>query len=251
MMDSLLSWLMTPLSGATAHDIANWTAWHARLMVLSWGILMPIGVFAARFYKVLPKQDWPEELDNRTWWNAHRWVQGIAVLCMTVGLALALGAGRGEGVAVRAHAALGWSLCIAGWIQVLAGVLRGSKGGPTDASLRGDHYDMSSWRRWFERIHKGLGWAAIVVAIPTIAFGLHVSDAPRWMAGVLIVWWTGLLVWFVRLQLHGRCIDTYQAIWGPEDVHPGNRLRPIGWGVRRYTAISWSERSRSRRTQSH
>ena len=36
-----------------------------------------------------------------------------------------------------------------------------------------------------------------------------------------------------RLQRQGRCIDTYQAIWGPDPRHPGNRLKPVGWGVRR------------------
>jgi hypothetical protein len=101
---------------------------------------------------------------------------------------------------------------------------------------------MTSWRRWFERLHKGLGWLAIVVAIPTIAVGLKVSDAPRWMAFVMIIWWAGLAVWFVRLQLKGRCIDTYQAIWGPDEEHPGNRIPPIGWGISRYTAQTWSKR---------
>lgn len=251
MMEWLLSWLSTPLSGATTHSIATWTAWHARLMVLSWGILVPVGVFAARFYKVLPTQNWPEELDNRNWWNAHRWFQGTAVLSMTAGLALAFGADRGESAAETVHVALGWFLCLAGWLQVLAGVFRGSKGGPTDVLLRGDHYDMSPWRLWFERLHKGLGWVAVVVAVPTIALGLKVSDAPRWMAVVLIVWWTGLAVWFVRLQMRGRCIDTYQAIWGPDELHPGNRIQPIGWGISRYTARTWRKRPGSQGTQFH
>lgn len=245
MMEALLNWLNTPLSGAATHSIAPWTAWHARLMVLGWGILMPIGALAARFYKVLPAQDWPKELDNKTWWHAHRWVQGAAVACMTAGLVLAFGAGRGDSPAAQVHAALGWGLCIAGWAQVLAGLCRGSKGGPTSGQWRGDHYDMSAWRLGFERFHKGLGWLAILVAIPTIAVGLMVSDAPRWMAGVLIVWWCGLAAWFVRLQMRGRCIDTYQAIWGPDEVHPGNRLPPIGWGIRRYTAHTWRQRARA------
>ena len=33
--------------------------------------------------------------------------------------------------------------------QVLGGYLRGSKGGPTDHRLRGDHYDMTARRVWF------------------------------------------------------------------------------------------------------
>jgi hypothetical protein len=246
MVDSLLVWLATPLSGSATHTIPEWTAWHARLMVLAWGILLPVGAIAARFYKVQPTHDWPNHLDNKAWWHAHRWMQGLAVVFMTAGLALAFREGQGDSAAVLVHVSFGWFLCIIGWFQVVAGVLRGSKGGPTDTQMRGDHYDMSRWRRWFERLHKGLGWLAIFVAIPTIAIGLKVSDAPRWMATVLIVWWVGLAMWSMRLQILGRCMDTYQAIWGPEEVHPGNREPPTGWGVRRYTAQSWRGRSESR-----
>lgn len=251
MTESLLAWFAMPLSGSATHNIAGCTAWHARLMVLAWGILLPMGALIARFYKVRSTQDWPRQLDNKTWWHAHRWMQSIAVVFMTVGLMLAFGAGQRDSVAASVHVWLGWFLCLTGWLQVAAGVLRGSKGGPTDTQVRGDHYDMSRWRCWFERLHKGQGWLAIVIAVPTIAIGLKVSDAPRWMALVLTFWWIGLGIWFVRLQALGRCMDTYQAIWGPEELHPGNRMPPIGWGVRRYTARSWRKRSGSRTTQTN
>jgi Eukaryotic cytochrome b561 len=245
MMGALLSWLAAPLSGSATHEIAGWTAWHARLMVLAWGILIPMGAVTARFYKVKSTQDWPRQLDNPMWWHTHRWLQGSAVVLMTAGLLLAYGAGQGHSAAASLHGWLGGLLCIIGWMQVLGGVFRGSKGGPTDTQIRGDHYDMSRWRRWFERLHKGLGWLAIALAIPTIAIGLVVADAPRWMATVLAFWWLGLGIWCVRLQVLGRCMDTYQAIWGPEEAHPGNRMPPIGWGVRRYSAQSWRKRSGS------
>lgn len=251
MMDDSLAWLATPLSGSTTHDIADWAAWHARSMVLAWAILLPMGAVTARFYKVRSHQDWPRQLDNKTWWHAHRWMQGIAVVVMTVGLMLAFGAGQAHSTAASLHGGLGWVLCIAGWLQVLTGVFRGSKGGPTDTQVRGDHYDMSRWRRGFERLHKGLGWLTIVVAVPTIAIGLTVADAPRWMAIVLTFWWLGLGIWCVRLQVRGHCMDTYQAIWGPDEVHPGNRMPPVGWGVRRYTARSWRERSGTRSARTH
>ena len=73
----------------------------------------------------------------------------------------------------------------------------------------------------------------MLLAVGVIALGLVLSDAPRWMALALALWWL-LLAWaFVGLQRAGRCIDTYQAIWGPGPQHPGNHLRPTGWGVRR------------------
>jgi hypothetical protein len=60
----MMEWLLTPISGATDHAIAPWAAWHGRLMVLSWSFLLPVGMLAARYFKVTPGQDWPHVLDN-------------------------------------------------------------------------------------------------------------------------------------------------------------------------------------------
>lgn len=235
-------WWLAPLSGATSHEIAPWAYWHARWMVLAWAVLLPLGALVARFYKVTPRQDWPRKLDDRHWWHGHRWLQWSGAGAMAVGLWLAWGqrpgAGAGgvvgvSGAAAQAHAWAGWAVCVAAGLQIAGAMARGSKGGPTDAQLRGDHYDMTPWRRGFERIHKSLGWLSIVAAIGVTALGLVVADAPRWMAAVLALWWALLVAAFVVLQKRGRCIDTYQAIWGPDRAHPGNRVAPTGWGVRR------------------
>ena len=221
-------------------------------MVLAWAVLLPLGALVARFYKVTPQQDWPRELDDRHWWNGHRWLQWTGAGVMALGLWLAWSRQAGVGVAdsptgglsgsgaggafsdaVQAHAWAGWAVCVAAALQVAGAMARGSKGGPTDVTMRGDHYDMTPWRRGFERIHKSLGWLSIVAAIGVIALGLVVADAPRWMAVVLVLWWAMLVAAFVLLQKRGRCIDTYQAIWGPDRAHPGNRVAPTGWGVRR------------------
>jgi len=47
------------------------------------------------------------------------------------------------------------------------------------------------------------------------------------------LWWAALIVVFVLLQRRGMAVDTYQAIWGDDPAHPGNRLPHPGWGVRR------------------
>lgn len=224
---------MTPLSGAALHTIEPWSYWHARAMVLAWGVLLPLGALVARFYKVVPGQRWPVELDRRTWWHGHRLCQWSGIALMTVGVALAAGRGQGHTAAACWHALGGWTLVALGGFQLLSGLRRGTKGGPTDRTLRGDHYDMTPRRIWFERLHKSVGWLAIVGSIPVIASGLVAADAPRWMPSVLLAWWAALAVLALRLQRAGRCIDTYQAIWGPDPVHPGNALRPVGWGVRR------------------
>ena len=70
-----MDWLLAPASGAAEHHIAPWAAWHGRLMVLAWAVLLPVGVLVARFFKVMPGQDWPLRLDNKSWWHAHRLLQ--------------------------------------------------------------------------------------------------------------------------------------------------------------------------------
>lgn len=207
--------------------------WHARLMVAAWAVLLPLGALVARFFKVTAKQNWPQQLDNRSWWNAHRLLQYVGVFIMLTGAVIAWGRGSHATIGSTLHAYLGWSVIALGIVQVLAGWFRGSKGGPTEAQLRGDHYDMTVHRLWFERVHKFGGWLAVLLAVATIMLGLIVADAPRWMVVTLVAWWLTLIGVGIYLQRAGRCIDTYQAIWGPDPTHPGNSRRPTGWGVRR------------------
>ncbi len=228
--DLMFEWWLTPLSGATSHDIAAPVAWHARLMVLAWGVMIPAGALWARFWKVAPGQNWPHELDDKRWWHAHRTLQisGVALASLAVAPVIAAAS---TGPAAEIHRTLGWLIVAAGAWQVAHGLGRGSKGGPTEPTMRGDHYDMTLRRVVFERVHKALGWIAVVTAVAAIASGLIAADAPRWMAATIGAWWLLLGTAFVRWQRAGRALDTYQAIWGPDPALPGNRRAPIGWGV--------------------
>ncbi len=231
-----MEWLMESISGSSTHTIAPWAMWHARWMVLAWGVLLPVGVLIARFFKVLPSQNWPQAVDNTVWWHAHRALQWTGFACMLVGLWLVWGKGASLGGLPQLHGWLGLLVCTLAAVQVLGALARGSKGGPTESAMRGDHYDMTPRRRVFERLHKGLGWLAVLLAAVVMAMGLALADAPRWMVLLLALWWLALLAVFVHLQGAGRCIDTYQAIWGPEPHHPGNCMQPIGWGIVRAPA---------------
>ncbi|MBL8346273.1 MAG: cytochrome B [Rubrivivax sp.] len=202
-------------------------------MVVGWGVLLPVGALVARYFKVTGRQRWPDQLDNKAWWHAHRALQWSGIAVMSVGALIAWLLGVRATPLAAVHGWAGWALVAMGWLQVIAGLARGSKGGPTDARLRGDHYDMTPYRQAFERLHKGLGWLTVLLAAGVIAGGLVLADAPRWMPLVLAAWWLALGWAAWRWQAQGRCIDTYQAIWGPDRAHPGNRIRPIGWGVRR------------------
>ncbi len=236
-LESVLHWLLTPLSGAAVHVIEPWAFWHARLMVLAWAVLLPLGALVARFYKIRPTSQWPERLDDKLWWHTHRTAQYGGTLLMLAGLLLAwlyaADVDHPAGSTVWWHHLLGWSVVLMALSQVLGGWFRGSKGGPTDRQLRGDHYDMTLRRRAFEVLHKGIGWLSVGLSVVVIATGLVVSDAPRWMGVALVAWYLLLTFSFIRLQHQGRCRDTYHAIWGPDAAHPGNALRPTGWGIRR------------------
>lgn len=70
-----MEWLLAPLDATRPHDITLATVWHARLMTLAWGILIVTGVVVARYGKVMPRQDWPRELDNQVWRRSHLWLQ--------------------------------------------------------------------------------------------------------------------------------------------------------------------------------
>lgn len=218
-------WLASPIDPSRAHDVGWHLSWHARLMVIAWGVLVPSGVFAARFFKVLPWQDWPRDLDSHVWWNTHKACQYSAFVLTWVGAAIIWNAPP-LSVASGPHWVLGWSILFLSVFQVAGGLLRGSKGGPTepapDGSLHGDHYDMTPRRLMFERLHKGFGYLALAAAFATIMTGLWQSNAAVWMFASLLVWWGALLTSAFILQRRGMVVDTYQAIWGPDPKLPGN-----------------------------
>ncbi|VCU68244.1 hypothetical protein PIGHUM_00294 [Pigmentiphaga humi] len=231
----VLAWLWLPLEAGRPHRIDPAQAWHARAMVLAWAVMIPLGVLAARFFKITPRQPWPAVLDNKWWWRAHLALQlgGIALTLAAVALVWQ-DAGSAAGWA-RAHRLLAWLVCALAAVQALGGMLRGSKGGGTPDE-RGDHYDMTPRRFLFERAHKSCGYLAMAVAMAAIATGLVHVNAPRWMAVFIALWTLAWLAAFAWLQRRGWCIDTYQAIWGPDPRHPGNRMPVVGPGVRRIGA---------------
>jgi hypothetical protein len=217
LLQTIFNWLTTPLSGAFTHDIAPLAAWHARLMVLAWSVLIPLGVLVARFYKVMPKQDFPAQLDNPFWWHAHRGFQytGIFLSLVAIGFIWV----KNVQADLRGlHQLFGYAVLLLGLLQVIGAQLRGTKGGPTDLAkglpLYGDHFNMTRRRRIFERLHKCLGYCALALVVITTMFGLVLADAPRWMALIIVAWWLLLMAAFVILQKRGRAVDTYAAIWG-------------------------------------
>lgn len=223
---SLVQLLLDPIDPTRPHVVGALVAWHGRAMILAWGIVVPLGVVTARYFKILPWQDWPRVLDNPTWWHIHRTGHIAAVLLTLAGLALILLSDHASPSPL--HRACGYALAGLGVAQVLSGVLRGSKGGPTattaDGSLRGDHFDMTPRRLVFERWHKGLGHGLLVLSMATVVLGLWAANAPLWIWVVISLWWLSLAVIVLLLEWRVGSYDTYQAIWGPDRALPGNRM---------------------------
>lgn len=225
-------WLVAPIDPTRAHEIGQAMAWHGRIMIVAWAILAPLAVMTARFFKIMPGQDWPHDLDNTIWWRSH-WIGQSAVLFLTlIGMGLVLPIDR-----FSIHAVFGIAVGVGVLLQVLLGYFRGSKGGPTapgpGGSMRGHHYDMTPWRRIFETLHKSLGYGLLLISIGAAVSGLWMANAPNWMWLALALWWIVLVILFIHLQRRGLAVDTYQAIWGNDPAHPGNRRPAPGWGVRR------------------
>ncbi len=222
MIAEAISWLLASVDPARPHAVDLGIAWHGRLMVLAWGVLIPLGVVVARYFKVTPGQDWPRELDNALWWRSHLACQYLGGLAMIAGFLMIWWSGGSAGTAWL-HRALGYCVLGFGALQFVAGWLRGSKGGPTDSALRGDHYDMTRRRILFEHVHRSVGYLAVATGAVTIMTGLWAANAPRWMPLALGLWWGLLIVAAIRLEAQGRHMSSYLAIWGPDPAHPGNR----------------------------
>ena len=92
---------------------------------------------------------------------------------------------------------------------------------------------MTRRRILFECVHKTTGYLLILLAVAAILTGRWAANAPVWMWVALAAWWSVLILAIAWLQRRGHAVDTYQAIWGPDSRHPGNNLKPIGWGIRR------------------
>lgn len=207
-------------------------------MVLGWSFLVPIGIISARYFKILPRQKWPDQIDSQFWWYTHLVLQYSAGILMVIGVWLIWDvSGQKQGVTVFLHHLAGWTTVGLCGVQYLAGWLRGSKGGPSEVArkgtIRGDHFDMTPRRRAFEYLHKSVGYVCLSIALLAVFTGLWITNAPNWMWLSLVLWWVFVIVFFVRLQSRWGAVETYEAIWGPDPDLPGNRHEPIGWGIRK------------------
>lgn len=241
-------------SGHVANNLPLYIFLHAALMLIAWMVLIPLGVIIARFYKVTPGQDYPREVDNKFWWHSHLLLQNGGILLACIALYLVW---TPEKNLNNMHAVAGMSAMALGLAQVISGFLRGSTGGPWDRKgrpqppqkVRGDHYDMTLYRRLFEFVHKKGGYVALGTAYVAGWLGLRQIGAHWLFFAAYAVWLALFAVWFYLLQKSGGWIDTYQAIWGPDPVHPGNRQRLNITAASSETESKWAAAGKERKTK--
>ena len=227
--------VLTPAVGfilAASGAVTLVMALHATLMLTAWGILIPAGGVIARYFKVMPGQDFPRVVENLTWWRWHRGLQyaGVAMSTVALGMILSETGGRFDTL----HGRCGLAVMTLGWVQVVSALLRGTKGGPTDSradpedlsTWRGDHYDMTSRRRAFEAWHKPAGWVATLLAGVTILLGVQLVGAPAWLLFTAACVQAGTCLSLFDGAVRCRWVDTYASLWGDDPRHPGNRLAP-------------------------
>jgi hypothetical protein len=132
---------------------------HGLLMMIGWGLLLPAGAIIARFCKHRP---------NGLWFKLHRGIQIFGLLLTIIGWIIALtyfdGFGGGEGFVSYEHGICGMVVMILGCLQPFNAFIRPHA--PEDPAE-----DKTTLRTTWEVIHKGSGWFAVLLAIPTIALG--------------------------------------------------------------------------------
>ncbi len=231
MWDTIIHLLQQPLDSSRPHHIDIHVAWHGRIMVLAWGVCIPIGIILARFYKITPKQDFPHYLDNQFWWYGHLLLQIMGSILAVASLIYVLVLSKNHQAPL--HETMGWITMVGLGVQIGLGICRGRKGGPTDTTLFGDHYNMTTYRYIFEYCHKYLGYVVVILSWITGATGMWYVNAPVWI-WLILGMWLCILIWiFAYLQYRGYAVDTYEAIWGLDCKHPGNEKRIVPIGVRR------------------
>jgi len=131
---------------------------HGSLMLVGWGLLLPAGAIIARFFKHRP---------HGLWFQLHRSIQMVGLLVTIIAWIIALtqfNVFGDTGLNSYRHGVLGMVVMILGILQPVNAIFRprlptAATGSKTTARIVWEYY------------HKGSGWLAVILAIPTIALG--------------------------------------------------------------------------------
>ncbi|GMI06012.1 hypothetical protein TrLO_g5659 [Triparma laevis f. longispina] len=147
---------------------------HGALMMISWGFLLPLGVILARFLK---------HREGGVWFKLHRAIQCTGLLLAIAGFIIALtqfDVFTAEGINLsKIHGTFGIIVMTLGILQ------------PVNAFFRPHVEPQTKSRLLWEKLHKGSGRFAIILAVLTIFLGTtrvaFVGDKTGFQIGYLCV----------------------------------------------------------------
>ena len=157
---------------------------HGTLMIVGWGFLLPSGVIMANLGK---------HIKNAFWFQFHRANQVVGLCVAFAGWVLALHEfdvfSAGTSNISFVHGTIGIVVMTIGLLQPVNAFFRPHKeaGHPKSAA-----------RTYWEYLHKGFGYSAVVLAIAQIAIGISILSKPNDILGFQIGY---ACVWFLLISL--------------------------------------------------
>lgn len=153
---------------------------HGILMVIGWGILIPIGIYVARFEK-----SWP----NALWFQLHRIVQATGFVLFIAGFAVIVHytRDRKRDHFQPGHPAAGLALTILGIIQMFGGIFRIGKD--------------KAYRVQWEYAHRFSGYVILIFAFVMVFTGMNQLGVSQGYVIAYAVWVAVYGAWFVFRQL--------------------------------------------------
>ena len=177
---------------------------HGWFMTLAWGVLVPLGVWSARYGKAPPGGDALDERDadrDAAWRRARAWVgaegrwfkmhraltaSGLALALLGVAIMVAEAEEHVGEHLVSAHSALGTATLVLGFAQPLNAYFRpDAPSGAARAAGVGTLKPKSAARFAWEAAHRVLGASAFVCSVFAITSGTdraRVYGEPDWRA---------------------------------------------------------------------
>lgn len=146
-----------PSSSAPTNTLYSWTLAHGSLMLISWGFVLPLGVIIAKFLRHR----------DPLWFKLHRALQLSGLALALAGFIIAL---SNFNVFEPSYPAKNLAHGTMGVIIMTIGLLQ-----PINAFFR-PHKDKNAVRqtgarRAWEMLHKGGGYLALMLTVPTLAIG--------------------------------------------------------------------------------
>jgi len=187
---------------------------HAVFMSLSWLLLLPLGVFLARYCKHRPPLSGP----NAWWFRAHRITQVVGTVVNILAFILAVASVPAGSHGTQTHHILGFIVFGLGMLQPINAAVRPAK---TDATTGQRTCVRAAW----EVVHKGSGYAALVLAVVAVFLGIALRGSPTAGVGVVAAWVAVVVVAFTIAELRLRCVSASPSSASSTGKPIGDRRR--------------------------